>query len=108
MLLQDSLIVQNGKSPRTDGSGRPLGTQFVGPCQLLRVVVGVDAAVAQGPMKAIAAIPDLDSKLRLMDTPNNASCCVDKIKDCQGLSTDYFGGKRPLGQSCDLGIHELK
>lgn len=107
-VLQDSLIVQNGKSPRTDGMGRPLGTQFVGPCQLLRVVVGIDAAAALGPAKAIAAIPDLDSKLRLMDTPNNAACCVDKIKDCQGLATDYFGGKRPLGAGCDLGIHELK
>lgn len=108
-LLTDSMIVQNGRKPGSDGRGFPLGTQFLGPCRLQRVVVGQDAA-ASSPAdgQAIAAIPDLDSRLRLLDTPNNASCCIDKAGPCQDLPTDFFGAQRPLGKACDIGAHELR
>jgi len=108
-LLSDSLILQNGRSLRTDPNGTPLGTQFSGSCRLLRVVVGVDAAAfTLGPGVAIAAIPDLTNKLRLLDTPNNATCCVDKGAACDDLKQDYFGNLRQQGKSCDLGAHELR
>lgn len=108
-LLSDSLIVQNGRRPGSDGRGSPLGTQFTGPCRLQRVVVGQDAAAVTGALgEAVPAIPDLDSRLRLLDTPNNASCCIDKGGPCQDLTTDFFGGPRPLGKACDIGAHELR
>lgn len=108
-LLSDSLIVQNGSRQGANESGHPLGTQFAGPCRLSRVVVGADAiAATAGPQAAIAAIPDLDSKLRLLDTPNNQTCCVDKAGPCDDLKTDYFGQTRPQGRACDIGAHELR
>lgn len=107
-LLSDSLIVQNGRSSRTDPRGNPAGTQFTG-CKLQRVVTGVDGAIfTGGPGAAIGAIPDLDSRLRLMDTPNNGTCCVDKGGPCDDLKQDYYGGSRPQGRGCDLGAHELR
>lgn len=103
--LTDSLFVQNGRSMRTDGMGNPLGTQFVGGCKLNNVVVGIDAAAA-GHM-GFGAIPDLDNKLRLLSTPNNEACCVDKALRCEG-DFDYFGSPRKLGEGCELGAHELR
>jgi hypothetical protein len=102
--LADSLIVQNGRSHRVDGMGNPLGTQFLGLCRLSRVVVGIDAAGVSG--KGSPAIPDIDNQLKLLDTPNNAACCIDKASSCEG-SFDFFGGPRKLGEACDLGAHEL-
>lgn len=104
-VLADSLIVQNGRSNRTDAMGNPLGTQFVGACKLSNVVVGVDAAGVSG--KGIPAIPDLDNLFQLKDTPNNDACCVDKAMLCEG-EADYFGNRRKQGERCDLGAHELR
>lgn len=103
--LADSLILQNGRSPRVDGLGNPLGTQFLGACRLSRVVVGIDAAGVSG--RGIPAIPDIDNDLRLLDTPNNTACCIDKAQSCEGES-DFFGGPRKQGEACDLGAHELR
>jgi hypothetical protein len=103
--LGDSLIVQNGRSLRTDAMGNPLGTQFLGGCKLSHIVVGIDAAGVSG--KGIPAIPDLDNLYQLKDTPNNASCCIDKAQGCEG-ERDYFGNRRKQGEGCDLGAHELR
>lgn len=103
-VLNDSLIVQNGRSLRSDPMGNPLGTQFLGGCKLSNVVVGVDAAGVSG--KGIPAIPDLDNLFQLKDTPNNESCCLDKAELCEG-EVDYFGNRRKQGERCDLGAHEL-
>jgi hypothetical protein len=107
-LLSDSLIVQNGRSSRTDPRGNPAGTQFMG-CRLQRVVTGVDGAIFTGGAgAAIGAIPDLDARLHLVDTPNNGTCCVDKGGPCDDVTQDYYGGTRPQGRACDLGAHELR
>lgn len=103
--LADSLIVQNGRKNGVDGLGNPLGTQLLGPCRLSRVVVGIDAAGVSG--RGIPAIPDLDNGLKLLDTPNNTACCIDKAQACEG-SFDFFGGPRKQGEACDLGAHELR
>lgn len=103
--LSDSLIIQNGRSLRTDAMGNPLGTQFVGGCKLSNVVVGIDAAGVSG--KGIPAIPDLDNLFQLSDTPNNESCCIDKAQQCEG-EADFFGNRRKQGERCDLGAHELR
>lgn len=103
--LADSIIVQNGRSNRLDGMGNPLGTQFLGACRLSRVVVGIDAAGVSG--RGIPAIPDVDNQLKLLDTPNNTACCIDKAQSCEGES-DFFGNPRKQGDACDLGAHELR
>jgi hypothetical protein len=43
-----------------------------------------------------------------MDTPNNATCCIDKGGPCSDVKFDYFGNPRPQGKGCDLGAHELR
>lgn len=103
--LADSIIVQNGRSLRVDGMGRPLGSQLVGACKLSRVVTGLDVLSITGA--GIFALPDLDTQLRLMDTPNNEACCIDKAALCES-KLDFFDNDRPLGSACDLGAHELR
>ena len=103
--LHDSLIVQNGRSLRTDGMGNPLGTQFLGSCVLNNIVVGIDAAGVSG--KGIPAIPDLDNLFQLRDTPNNEACCIDQALLCEG-EADFFGNRRKQGERCDIGAHELR
>lgn len=48
---------------------------------------------------------------KLLDTPNNAACCIDKGLNPSGgamVPTDYFGTARPRGNGYDIGFHELK
>lgn len=107
--ISNSIIIQNAMSSRTDGSGQPLGSQFVGDCRLSHIVVGVDGTVVVPPSEAlIRAIPDLDQSLRLLNTPNNRMYVIDKAIADDSVRTDHFGSQRPKGDGYDLGAHELR
>jgi hypothetical protein len=107
--IASSIIVQNAMSAKVDGSGQPLGSQFVGDCRLSRIVVGIDGTVVVPPSEGlIRAIPDLDQSLRLLNTPNNRMYVIDKGATEESVRNDHFGGLRPKGDGYDLGAHELR
>lgn len=96
--IQDSIVV---------GSfGAAQGAQTVGPCAHKRVVVGsLDTRADTG---LIHLDPELDAQGRLLDTPANAACCIDRAADSTGVAHDFFGTPRPQGAHSDIGAHELK
>jgi hypothetical protein len=97
-VIRDSIVV--GSAPAAGGA------QTVGACIHRRVVVGSgDTRLIAG---LIAIDPDLDPQGRLLDTPANAACCIDRgARYVPSLYTDFFGTPRPQGPSNDIGAHEL-
>jgi hypothetical protein len=97
-VIRDSIAI--------DGFPAADGAQTVGACVHRRVVVGSgDARPDPGLIKID---PDLDAEGRLLDTPSNAACCIDRgARFVSSLYTDFFGTPRPQGVSNDVGAHEL-
>jgi hypothetical protein len=81
------------------------GAQTVGACTHARVVVG--SGDTRPDAGLIRLDPDLDAEGRLLDTPANAACCLDRGLRVPGLDHDFFGTPRPQGAGNDLGAHEL-
>ena len=83
------------------------GAQTVGACVHQRVVVGSgDTRPDSGLIKID---PALDPNGRLLDTPANAACCIDRgARYVSSLYRDFFGTPRPQGASNDIGAHELR
>lgn len=94
----DSIVVHN-----TPAAG---GAQTVGACVHQRVVVGSgDTRPDPGLIKID---PDLDAQGRLLDTPADRVCCIDKgARYVSSLYRDFFGTPRPQGASNDIGAHEF-
>jgi hypothetical protein len=80
--------------------------QTVGACTHQRVVVGSgDTRPDPGLIKID---PDLDPQGRLVDTPADRACCIDRgERYVPSLYRDFFGTSRPQGESNDIGAHEL-
>lgn len=97
-VIQDSIVVHN-----TPAAG---GAQTVGACIHQRVVVGSgDTRLDPG---LIEIDPDLDPQGRLIDTPADRACCIDRgARYVPSLYRDFFGTPRPQGASNDIGAHEL-
>lgn len=97
-VIRDSIVVHN--MPAAGGA------QTVGACTHRRVVVGSgDTRPDPGLIKID---PDLDPQGRLLDTPADLACCVDKgARYVSSLYRDFFGTPRPQGRSNDIGAHEL-
>ncbi len=96
--IQDSIVI--GSFPG------PSGAQTVGACVHQRVVVG--SADLRADPGLIRLDPELDLDGRLLDTPANAACCIDRGgRPPSGLDHDFFGTPRPQGPETDLGAHEL-
>jgi hypothetical protein len=96
--IQDSIVT--GSFPAAGGA------QTVGACIHQRVVVG--SGDTRPDPGLIEIDPDLDPQGRLLDTPANAACCIDRGARCvPGLYRDFFGTPRPQGPSNDIGAHEL-
>jgi hypothetical protein len=97
-VIQDSIV--SGNFPAEGGA------QTVGACTHRRVVVGsADTRTLPGLIKLD---PELDAEGRLLDTPRNAACCIDRgARFALGLREDFFGTRRPQGRSNDIGAHEL-
>lgn len=96
-MIQDSIVL-----------GRPAagGAQTVGACSHERVVVG--SGDTRSDPGLIAIDPDLDPQGRLLDTPADRACCIDRgAGDVPSLDRDFFGTPRPQGPSNDIGAHEL-
>lgn len=97
-VIQDSIVVHN-----TPAAG---GAQTVGACSHERVVVG--SGDTRSDPGLIAIDPDLDPQGRLIDTPADRVCCIDRgADDVPSLYRDFFGTPRPQGASNDIGAHEL-
>lgn len=97
-VIRDSIVVNS--TPSTGGA------QTVGACIHRRVVVGSgDTRPAGGLIKID---PILDAQGRLLDTPADIACCIDKgAQFVSSLYRDFFGTRRPQGPSNDIGAHEL-
>lgn len=95
--ISDSIVVGS--------SGAPDGAQTVGACTHQRVVVGSsDLRTDPG---LIHLDPELDDQGRLLDTPANDACCIDKgARYVSSLYRDFFGTPRFCGTSNDIGAHE--
>jgi hypothetical protein len=96
--IEDSIVV--GSFPAADGA------QTVGACTHERVVVGcADTRPLPG---LIHMEPELDDEGRLLDTPANDACCIDRApRFVLGVGHDFFGTRRPQGRANDIGAHEL-
>jgi len=80
------------------------GTQFTGNCTLAKVVVGGDLTSLQGAIKEVPKyLTGSDASLDPADT-----ACIDKADPDPTVTTDFFGGVRPLGTAPDIGYHEAK
>ncbi len=68
------------------------------------------AAGTRGRTRASSrSIRTLDSQGRLLDTPADAACCIDRgARYVSSLYRDFFGTPRPQGLSNDIGAHELR
>ena len=97
-LIRDSIVV--GNAPAEGGA------QTTGACTHARVVVGSQDTRPDAGL--IKLDPDLDAQGRLLDTPADAACCIDKgARFVSSLYRDFFGTPRPQGSSNDIGAHEL-
>jgi hypothetical protein len=98
-VIRDSIVV--GSYPAAGGA------QTVGACTHRRVVVG--SGDTRPDTGLIKIDPDLDLDGRLLDTPANAACCIDRsARRVPGLDHDFFGTPRPQGARYDIGAHELR
>lgn len=98
-VIQDSIVVDS-----FPGAGQ---AQTVGACVHRRVVVG--SADTRPDSGLIKIDPDLDAQGRLLDTPADAACCIDKgARFVSSLYRDFFGMPRPQGASNDVGACELR
>ncbi len=93
----DSIVV--GNFPAADGA------QTVGACTHRRVVVG------SGDLRPAPGLfhldPELDDQGRLLDTPANDACCIDRgARYVSSLYRDFFGTPRFCGTSNDIGAYE--
>lgn len=97
-VIEDSIVAGNFPAEA--------GAQTVGACTHRRVVVGSgDTRTLPG---LIRLAPELDAEGRLLDTPANAACCIDRAaRFAFGVDEDFFGTPRPQGQGNDIGAHEL-
>jgi hypothetical protein len=94
----DSIVVR-----ATPAAG---GAQTVGACVHQRVVVG--SSDTRPDPGLIEIDPDLDDQGRLVDTPADRACCIDRgARFVSSLYRDFFGTPRPQGASNDIGAHEL-
>jgi hypothetical protein len=95
--IRDSIVV--GSFPAADGA------QTIGACTHQRVVVGSgDLRTDPG---LIYLDPELDAEGRLLATPANDACCIDKgARYVSSLYRDFFGTPRFCGTSNDIGAHE--
>lgn len=97
-VIQDSIVVHNFPAAG--------GAQTIGACSHQRVVVG--SGDTRSDPGLIAIDPDLDPQGRLIDTPADRACCIDRgADDVPSLYRDFFGTPRPQGASNDIGAHEL-
>lgn len=97
-VIQDSIVVHN-----TPAAG---GAQTVGACIHQRVVVG--SGDTRPDPGLIEIDPDLDPQGRLVDTPADRACCIDRgARYVPSLYRDFFGTPRPQGASNDIGADEL-
>jgi hypothetical protein len=97
-VIEDSIVAGNFPAEA--------GAQTVGACTHRRVVVGSrDTRTLPGLIKLD---PELDAEGRLLDTPANAACCIDRAaRFVFGVDEDFFGTRRPQGRGNDIGAHEL-
>jgi hypothetical protein len=97
-LIEDSIVAGNFAAED--------GAQTVGACMHRRVVVGSGDT---RPLPGLITLdPELDEEGRLLDTPANAACCIDRApRFVLGVHHDFFGTSRPQGRSNDIGAHEL-
>lgn len=96
--IRDSIVIGSFPAAR--------GAQTVGACVHQRVVVG--SGDTRPDPGLIPIDPDLDPQGRLLDTPADAACCIDRgARYVSSLCHDFFGTLRPQGPSNDIGAHEL-
>lgn len=96
-VIQDSIVMHN--FPAIGGA------QTVGACIHQRVVVG--SGDTRPDPGLIAIDPDLPQG-RLIDTPANRACCIDRgARYVPSLYRDFFGIPRPQGASNDIGASEF-
>ncbi len=97
-VIRDSIAI--GSFPAAGGA------QTVGACTHERVVVG--SGDARPDAGLIKIDPDFDVHGRLLDTPANDACCIDRgARYVSSLYRDFFGTLRFHGASNDIGAHEL-
>jgi hypothetical protein len=96
-MIQDSIV---------QSSAAAGGARTVGACSHERVVVG--SGDTRPDPGLIAIDPDLDPQGRLLDTPADRACCIDRgAADASSLYRDFYGTPRPQGAGNDIGAHEL-
>lgn len=96
-VIRDSIVVHNAPAAG--------GAQTVGACIHRRVVVG--SGDTRPDAGLIEIDPALDEAGRLLDTPENTACCIDRgARFVSSLYTDIFGTQRPQGASNDIGAFE--
>ena len=97
-VIRDSLVVGSFSAAG--------GAQTVGACNHRRVVVGSEDTRLDPEL--IKIDPDLAPEGRLLETPANFACCIDRgARYVSSLYRDFFGTPRPQGASNDIGAHEL-
>jgi hypothetical protein len=80
-------------------------SQIAGNCTLTKVVVGgLDQTTLPGAIKSNPSYTGaIDGQLMASDT-----ACIDQADPDATVTVDYFGSKRPLGTTPDIGYHEAK
>ena len=95
--ITNSIVMQNA----TNGSV----TQLTGNCELTKTVVGNGDMTpsANAIKKSCVFANTTDGTLSATDT-----FCIDQADQDPTVTTDFFGGVRPLGTAPDIGYHEAK